>query len=617
MFEHKDEILLPVLDSDATAVPRYNIIGSDGKVLYKNVSLKLMNGIAQEGTPINKPLLDEFLAAAGVTAGTATAYTLAQKGYSLFDGAEVRFRLHTASGSGATLNVNGTGAKPLRDAMGESMASGMPAGTWLKAIYSTATGAYTISGSGGATSNENLIDNWYFGDPVNSRGLTEYTAAGYGIDRWKNLSSRGTVIVQNGSVKMARAGTSGYCRVNQIFTTEIARSLAGKVVTFSVLIKGNYRLYLHNAENQSGILGYKSSNAPDWDVISSTVTIPDGSTYLRFELGNNGNGDGEFIAVKLELGTRQTLARKDANGAWILNDPPPDKGMELLKCIQSTADSADTYANKIIATTDYAVNKAGDTMDGNLAINKTWANLSLIDTTSGRRGVIEMHTDDGDISLCSRKDSSNYSKFRIFPETTGINSVLGLIVRKDGVANTYNILHTGNIANYLPADTGSAKILTNTRLAENTASVAITLPAEYSYFRIVLSTITATAGGTTVSVDCPAATKTRHEGIWLFDVMLENEPGVAGFAPQSYNRLVDVQIPDVGDMASITMDVHRTADGLQGQAIAVTNGSASDGEGEIVIGSWYADGSDLTEITVSASPGSMRAGTRIMVMGVK
>ena len=37
-------------------------------------------------------------------------------------------------------------------------------------------------------------------------------------------------------------------------------------------------------------------------------------------------------AIKLELGSQQTLAHQDAAGNWVLNDPPPDKALELLKC---------------------------------------------------------------------------------------------------------------------------------------------------------------------------------------------------------------------------------------------------------------------------------------------
>lgn len=155
MIKHTDEILLPVLNTDSTAKPRYNIRGADGNIIAQNATLELANSIAQEGTAVNKPLLDEFLAASGTTAGTATAYTLAQEGYAFFNGAFVRFQLHAESGANATLNINGTGAKPLKDVLGEAMPDGIPAGAWLTAIYSAAADAYVIAG-GGAAKLENL-----------------------------------------------------------------------------------------------------------------------------------------------------------------------------------------------------------------------------------------------------------------------------------------------------------------------------------------------------------------------------------------------------------------------------------------------------------------------------
>ena len=42
-------------------------------------------------------------------------------------------------------------------------------------------------------------------------------------------------------------------------------------------------------------------------------------------------GGGLVTAVKCEYGSQQTLARQDAAGNWVLNDPPPDKALELLK----------------------------------------------------------------------------------------------------------------------------------------------------------------------------------------------------------------------------------------------------------------------------------------------
>ena len=102
----------------------------------------------EEGTPLNKKLLDFAVAACGVTAGTATAYTLDDEfgGFELVDGAKVNFRLHVASGVDPTLNVNGTGAKALKTVLGDAMPSAIPAGMWVDARYSTVADAYILSG---------------------------------------------------------------------------------------------------------------------------------------------------------------------------------------------------------------------------------------------------------------------------------------------------------------------------------------------------------------------------------------------------------------------------------------------------------------------------------------
>jgi hypothetical protein len=100
-----------------------------------------------EGTPLNKKLLDFAVAACGVTAGTATAYTLDDEfgGFTLTEGAKVNFRLHVASSAGATLNVNGTGAKPMVNIRGEVIPVSIPAGAWITARYSSLTDSYMIS----------------------------------------------------------------------------------------------------------------------------------------------------------------------------------------------------------------------------------------------------------------------------------------------------------------------------------------------------------------------------------------------------------------------------------------------------------------------------------------
>lgn len=141
----QDEIIEKAVASDSEAVPRYNGRAPDGTLLWENVALELANEIAQQGTPITAGVLNEMLAASGVTGGTAVAYTLAQEKYALIDGAPIRFRLHVASGANPTLNINGTGAKSIVNARGIPMDIGTPEGTWITACYSSIADAYVIS----------------------------------------------------------------------------------------------------------------------------------------------------------------------------------------------------------------------------------------------------------------------------------------------------------------------------------------------------------------------------------------------------------------------------------------------------------------------------------------
>lgn len=66
--------------------------------------------------------------------------------------------------------------------------------------------------------------------------------------------------------------------------------------------------------------------APNINVYSLGESLP-----LAIQLNQDGSS-GKIKAVKLELGAQQTLAHQDADGNWVLNDPPPNKALELAKC---------------------------------------------------------------------------------------------------------------------------------------------------------------------------------------------------------------------------------------------------------------------------------------------
>lgn len=162
--------------------------------------------------------------------------------------------------------------------------------------------------------NPNLLDNWYFGRPVNQRGQVEYTGEWkYTIDRWE--ISEGTLTVNDGSI----SHSNGY--LLQPFSDEFSALLKEKLITLSFLYA-------------NGSLESASATIPStwgtWEGI-----IDHESIHL---IGiNNGNrlwvtntGNTPLLAAKLELGSTQTLAHKEGD-KWVLNEIP-DFGEQLRRC---------------------------------------------------------------------------------------------------------------------------------------------------------------------------------------------------------------------------------------------------------------------------------------------
>lgn len=163
-------------------------------------------------------------------------------------------------------------------------------------------------------SNPNLLDNWYFADPVNQRGETSWVNPSnwiYSIDRWQ--------ITPSSVVTLADGGITITADFQQAL--ELDRLQFGLTYTFSVL-------------SSDGRLGKHTFNLTN----NTSINIGLGFGFFVCYLdGDNAwfriYGDGStYKACKLEIGTKQTLAHQDANGNWVLNDPPPNKQQELEKC---------------------------------------------------------------------------------------------------------------------------------------------------------------------------------------------------------------------------------------------------------------------------------------------
>lgn len=93
-----------------------------------------------------------------------------------------------------------------------------------------------------------------------------------------------------------------------------------------------------------------------------------------------------------------------------------------------------------------AVNKAGDTMTGNLMVSKSsYPQISAIDTTQERKIMLE-YSSKGNAAIQNRStsDSSNYTSVLVKTETSALNVLFQLATVKSGTVTYYNVLHTGN-----------------------------------------------------------------------------------------------------------------------------------------------------------------------------
>lgn len=173
-----------------------------------------------------------------------------------------------------------------------------------------------------AKPNPNLLDNWYFGNPVNQRGQASYTGAVYGLDRWKATNDNTTVLISDGFIALSGNGAVPYIRQ----TLDNPSQLLGKAVTLSALLQDG------TLKSATSILpsSFPSANTLYCniaDVADLLVT----SSYISVQIKAKSGGSNNIVAVKLELGSQQTLAHQDADGNWVLNEIS-DYGEQLARC---------------------------------------------------------------------------------------------------------------------------------------------------------------------------------------------------------------------------------------------------------------------------------------------
>ncbi len=188
----------------------------------------------------------------------------------------------------------------------DGTASGIAADTVQGAVDALSAQKADVS----RTYNPNLLDNWYFIDPINQKNIVTSTLNQYGIDRW--ICYNDVYTVENGYLDV---------HGNGVLTQAIENiaQLDGKTLTFSVLfLDGTLKTGTSKLDHKSTTF-FINTQDEQYYILAGSLQF-----YRLTGM--------QLVAAKLELGDHQTLARQDDSGNWVLNDPPPNKALELAKC---------------------------------------------------------------------------------------------------------------------------------------------------------------------------------------------------------------------------------------------------------------------------------------------
>lgn len=184
----------------------------------------------------------------------------------------------------------------------------------------------------------NLLRNWYFVNPINQRGVASDAIWGsyqYGLDGWKCFNTPSVAWSSNGYVVM-KSGQQN-CLIDQFLEGTL---LSGKVCTLSALTDRK----LHT------VTGTVPFNKSTGEFSNMSVTTGDGKTTVRlWKNATSTYPDEHVIAVKLELGSQQTLAHQDESGNWVLNEIP-DYGEQLARCQRYVMDLSGPTAYGVLGT---------------------------------------------------------------------------------------------------------------------------------------------------------------------------------------------------------------------------------------------------------------------------
>lgn len=234
-----------------------------------------------------------------------------------------------------------------------------------------------IDQAAGTFARPNLLDNWYFGRPVDQKGgyivpkgvnyykvdgfvpqgpipetvkvdhidyagsaifnyggvacyvpkdggyVRGYTGNGYSVDRW--ILNNANINVKESELSISSVAYDN--NFSQKIESKLWEYMVGKTITISFLVKnitgrwvvasGNNKIY--GTITEIGLHKFT-------DKLVESVT----DAFHIFSLGGDAGGQIDILAAKLELGHTQTLAHREGD-KWVLNEIP-NYGEQLRRC---------------------------------------------------------------------------------------------------------------------------------------------------------------------------------------------------------------------------------------------------------------------------------------------
>lgn len=178
------------------------------------------------------------------------------------------------------------------------------------------------------SNNTNLLDNWYFVNPINQKGFTINNTAGYSIDRW--YLNRGTLTLTENGISLISTVQNRAVVLYQ--RTEMEKFILGSTITFSAIIN-NSILYGSIQYTSNEYIVLRIDSETNSDIFLAIELNEQNGKYAVFNIYNNSLTQPiNVMAAKVEISSNQTLAKQDSNGNWVLADPVPDYTEQLLRC---------------------------------------------------------------------------------------------------------------------------------------------------------------------------------------------------------------------------------------------------------------------------------------------